>query len=251
VPRIRFLTPLPTGPPRTRVCLGVYPARLRGAKRTLCCVSACPATSSAWSPNTSPRLALLRLPAGEHGELVRSGCVSTSTASSIDSADGGTTRCRRRLTNRTALHPPDEAILSKISHWKSLRPKGSRLPGLPFPISAFLKSRQARRAQAADGWKDPRARLPSLESIDRAMSLRATKRPVPPVGWPTDHEEAVKVLRASPMQAKALLVQHRTGRRPNARSWPMAGFCAHHARGAIPVSSPLGSSPMERTGRQR
>ena len=103
-------------------------------------------------------------------------------------------------------------------------------PVVPLAVSGFLTSRKrATAAELADWIDSPQGRASSLEAIGRALSRRNHGRSRAVV-MATDHDEAVKGLRAVAEGKQSPLVYSSDGPVTNGPVWVLAGFGAQHRK---------------------
>jgi polyketide synthase 13 len=124
----------------------------------------------------------------------------------------------------------DEAKRLKEIALEELAAEGIPAPLVPLAVSAFLTSRKkAAAAELADWMETPEGQASSLESIGRSLSRRNHGRSRAVV-LASDHDEAIKGLRAIADGKQKPNVFSTDGPVTNGPVWTMAGFGAQHRK---------------------
>ena len=124
----------------------------------------------------------------------------------------------------------DEAKRLKEIALEELAAEEIPAPLVPLAVSAFLTSRKkAAAAELADWMETPEGQASSLESIGRSLSRRNHGRSRAVV-LASDHDEAIKGLRAIADGKQKPNVFSTDGPVTNGPVWTMAGFGAQHRK---------------------
>src|SRR5271154_1715107 len=124
----------------------------------------------------------------------------------------------------------EEALRLKQIALDELAAEESPAPVAPLAVSAFLTSRKkTAAAELADWMESPEGQASSLESIGRSLSRRNHGRSRAVV-LASDHDEAIKGLRAIADGKQKPNVFSTDGPVTNGPVWTMAGFGAQHRK---------------------
>jgi polyketide synthase 13 len=158
----------------------------------------------------------------EYGEFIESG-------ESIESGEG---EAAAAAVEEEPELPgiTDEAKRLKEIALEELAAEEIPAPLVPLAVSAFLTSRKkAAAAELADWMETPEGQASSLESIGRSLSRRNHGRSRAVV-LASDHDEAIKGLRAIADGKQKPNVFSTDGPVTNGPVWTMAGFGAQHRK---------------------
>jgi polyketide synthase 13 len=161
----------------------------------------------------------------EYGEFIESIESGESGESIKDEAAAAAVEEEPELPGIT-----DEAKRLKEIALEELAAEEIPAPLVPLAVSAFLTSRKkAAAAELADWMETPEGQASSLESIGRSLSRRNHGRSRAVV-LASDHDEAIKGLRAIADGKQKPNVFSTDGPVTNGPVWTMAGFGAQHRK---------------------